>query len=112
MHQIQQSVSGEYVIIGEHSGLCIVTDSKGMITATLRTVGRSGHAAYPWRGDNALIKLQASLASQLAPTRPPPNRPGAPPSTSPGSRPNQARNQIPALAEAWLDIRYPPVTPT
>ena len=54
------------MIIGEHSGLRLVTDSKGMITATLRAVGRSGHAAYPWRGDNALIKLQASLASLLA----------------------------------------------
>jgi succinyl-diaminopimelate desuccinylase len=109
LHQIQQDVSGEFVIIGEHSGLRIVTDSKGMITATLRAVGRSGHAAYPWRGDNALIKLQASLASLLA---------AYPPATEEAWRttinlariqtPNQARNQIPALAEAWLDIRYPP----
>ena len=109
LHQIQQGVSGEFVIIGEHSGLQIVTDSKGMITATLRAVGRSGHAAYPWRGDNALIKLQASLASLLG---------AYPPATEEAWRttvnlakiqtPNQARNQIPALAEAWLDIRYPP----
>ncbi len=96
LHQIQQSVAGEFVIIGEHSGLRIV-------------VGRSGHAAYPWRGDNALIKLQASLARLLA---------TCPPATEEAWRttinlariqtPNQARNQIPALAEAWLDIRYPP----
>jgi len=109
LHQIQQSVAGEFVIIGEHSGLRIVTDSKGMITATLRAVGRSGHAAYPWRGDNALIKLQASLARLLA---------ACPPATEEAWRttinlariqtPNRARNQIPALAEAWLDIRYPP----
>ena len=109
LHQIRQGVSGEFVIIGEHSGLRIVTDSKGMITATLRAVGRSGHAAYPWRGDNALIKLQASLARLLA---------AYPPATEEAWRttvnlarihtPNQARNQIPALAEAWLDIRFPP----
>jgi succinyl-diaminopimelate desuccinylase len=109
LHQIQQGVSGEFVIIGEHSGLQIVTDSKGMITATLRAVGRGGHAAYPWRGDNALIKLQASLARLLA---------AYPPATEEAWRttvnlariqtPNRARNQIPALAEAWLDIRYPP----
>jgi succinyl-diaminopimelate desuccinylase len=66
LHQIRQGVRGEFVIIGEHSGLRIVTDSKGMITATLRAVGRSGHSAYPWRGDNALIKLQTSLANLLA----------------------------------------------
>jgi succinyl-diaminopimelate desuccinylase len=109
LHQIGRGVSGEFVIIGEHSGLRIVTDSKGMITATLRAVGRSGHSAYPWRGDNALIKLQASLANLL----------GVYPIASEEAwrttvnlariqTPNQAYNQIPALAEAWIDIRFPP----
>jgi succinyl-diaminopimelate desuccinylase len=109
LHQIEQGVTGEFVIIGEQSGLRIVTDSKGMITTTLRAAGRSGHAAYPWQGDNALIKLQASLARLLA---------AYPPATEEAWRttinlariqtPNRARNQIPARAEAWLDIRYPP----
>jgi succinyl-diaminopimelate desuccinylase len=109
LHQIQQGVSGEFVLIGEHSGLRIVTDSKGMITATLRAVGRSGHSAYPWLGDNALVKLQRSLASLLA---------AHPAATEEAWRttvnvarietPNRAYNQIPALAEAWLDIRFPP----
>ena len=66
LHQIEQGVSGEFVVIGEYSGLRIVTDSKGMITATLRAVGRGGHSAYPWLGDNALIKLHRSLATVLA----------------------------------------------
>lgn len=109
LHQIEQGVRGEFVIIGEHSGLGIVTDSKGMITATLRAAGRSGHSAYPWHGDNALIKLQRSLATLLA---------AYPVATEEAWRttvnlariqtPNQARNQIPAQAEAWLDIRFPP----
>jgi succinyl-diaminopimelate desuccinylase len=109
LHQIEQGVSGDFVIIGEHSGLRIVTDSKGMITATLRAVGRSGHSAYPWLGDNALVKLQRSLVNLLA---------AYPAATAEAWRttvnvarietPNQARNQIPALAEAWLDIRFPP----
>ena len=109
LHQIGQGVSGEFVIIGEHSGLRIVTDSKGMITATLRAVGRGGHSAYPWHGDNALVKLHRSLANLLA---------AYPVATEEAWRttvniarietPNQARNQIPAQAEAWLDIRFPP----
>ena len=109
LHQIEQGVSGEFVVIGEHSGLRIVTDSKGMITATLRAVGRSGHSAYPWQGDNALVKLQRSLANLLA---------AYPVATEEAWRttvnlarietPNQACNQIPALAEAWIDIRFPP----
>jgi succinyl-diaminopimelate desuccinylase len=109
LHQIEQGVSADFVIIGEYSGLCIATDSKGMVTATLRAVGRAGHSAYPWQGDNALVKLQRSLASLLA---------AYPVATEEVWRttvnvarietPNQARNQIPALAEAWLDIRFPP----
>jgi succinyl-diaminopimelate desuccinylase len=109
LHQIGQGVSGEFVVIGEHSGLRIVTDSKGMITATLHSVGRSGHSAYPWNGDNALVKLQRSLANLLA---------AYPIATEEAWRttvniarietPNQAYNQIPALAEARIDIRFPP----
>ena len=109
LHQIKQGVSGDFVVIGEHSGLRIVTDSKGMITATLRAVGRSGHSAYPWLGDNALVKLHRSLARLLAAYPVPAEEAWR--TTVNVARietPNQARNQIPALAEAWLDIRFPP----
>jgi succinyl-diaminopimelate desuccinylase len=109
LHQIKSGVCGEFVIVGEHSGLRIVTDSKGMITATLRAVGRSGHSAYPWLGDNALVKLHRSLASLLAAYPVPAEEAWR--TTVNVARietPNQARNQIPALAEAWLDIRFPP----
>jgi len=109
LHQLGQGVSGEFVIIGEYSGLRIATDSKGMITATLRAVGRTGHSAYQWDGDNALVKLERSLASLLA---------AYPVATEEVWRttvnvarietPNQARNQITALAEARLDIGFPP----
>jgi succinyl-diaminopimelate desuccinylase len=108
LHQIRQGVSGEFVIIGEHSGLRIVTDSKGMITATLRAVGRGGHSAYPWRGDNALVKLHRSLA-RLLEAYPVPAEEAWRTTVNIAriETPNQARNQIPDLAEAWLDIRFP-----
>jgi succinyl-diaminopimelate desuccinylase len=109
LHQIRRGVSGEFVIIGEHSGLRIVTDSKGMITATLQAVGRSGHSAYPWLGDNALVKLHRSLASLLA-AYPVPTEEAWRTTVNVAriETPNQARNQIPAQAQAWLDIRFPP----
>ena len=108
-HQIEQGVSADFVVIGEQSGLGIVTDSKGMVTANLRAVGRSAHGAYPWLGDNALLKLQRSLDKVLA--RYPVATTEAWRTTVNVARietPNRARNQIPALAEAWLDIRFPP----
>lgn len=109
LHQLEQGVTGEFVVIGESSGFDVVTDSKGMIMATLRAVGRGAHSAYPWLGDNALVKLHRSLARVLA---------AYPVATEEAWQttvnlarihtPNQARNQIPDLAEAWLDIRFPP----
>ena len=109
LHQIKQGVSGDFVVIGEHSGLRIVTDSKGMITATLRAVGRSGHGAYPWLGDNALVKLNRSLDRLLAAYPVPAEEAWR--TTVNVARietTNRARNQIPALAQAWIDLRFPP----
>lgn len=109
LHQLEQGVSGEFVIIGEHSGLDIVTESKGIIAATLRSAGRGGHGAYPWLGDNALVKLQRSVDKVLA-AYPVPAAEAWRTTVNLAriQTPNTARNQIPAAAEAWLDIRFPP----
>jgi succinyl-diaminopimelate desuccinylase len=109
LHQLEEGVLGDFVVIGEHSNLRIVTDSKGMVTATLRAVGRSGHSAYPWLADNALVKLQRTVARVLAAYPVPAEEAWR--TTVNVARietPNQTRNQIPDLAEAWLDIRFPP----
>jgi len=112
LHQLQEGVRADFVVIGEHSGLRIVTDSKGVITVNLRAVGQSGHSAYPWLGDNALVKLQRSLARLLA-AYPVPDREEWRTTVNVAriETPNQARNKIPDRAEAWLDIRYPPEDP-
>ena len=108
-HQIASGVRGDFVVIGETSGLRIVTESKGMLGVTLRARGRGAHSAYPWLGDNALVMLIRSIDNVLA--RYPVATEEAWRTTVNVARmqtPNQARNQIPADAEAWLDIRYPP----
>jgi succinyl-diaminopimelate desuccinylase len=54
LHQLEQGVHGEFVIIGEHSGLDIVTESKGITwqpcepPVTARTARTSGWAITPW----------------------------------------------------------------
>jgi len=74
----------------------------------LLAAGLAAHAAYQWLGDNALVKLQRTVASLLA---------RYPVATEEvwrttvnlarvGTR-NEARNQVPADAEALLDIRFP-----
>jgi Acetylornithine deacetylase/Succinyl-diaminopimelate desuccinylase and related deacylases len=107
-HQLDHGVRGRFVIVGETSGLHIVNESKGMLVVRLLATGRAAHAAYPWLGDNALVKLQRTVASLLA---------RYPVATEEvwrttvnlariGTR-NEARNQVPADAEALLDIRFP-----
>ena len=107
-HQLDRGVRSRFVVVGETSGLRIVSECKGMLVARLLAAGREAHGAYPWLGDNALVKLQHSVASLLA---------RYPVATEEVWRTtvnlarvqtrNQARNQVPADAEALLDIRFP-----
>lgn len=109
LHQIEQGVTAGFVVIGEFSGLRVVNESKGIVVARLHAVGHAAHSAYPWQGDNALLKLQRSLAGLLARYPVPAAEEWR--TTVNVARidtPNQAFNQVPAVAEAWLDIRYPP----
>ncbi|WP_214412228.1 M20 family metallopeptidase [Sphaerisporangium fuscum] len=112
LHQLEQGVTGDFVVIGEHSGLRIVTDSKGMVTVTLKATGHAAHSAYQWLGDNALIKLQRSLDKLLARYPVPDEEVWA--TTVNLARietSNTARNLVPADAEAWLDMRFVPGDP-
>jgi succinyl-diaminopimelate desuccinylase len=107
-YQLAQGVRGQFAVIGESSGLRVVTESKGIVSVTLRAQGRAAHSAYQWLGDNALVKLQRSIGNVQS---------AYPVATREEWRtivtlarvrtPNEARNQVPAEADAWLDIRFP-----
>jgi succinyl-diaminopimelate desuccinylase len=106
--QLQQGVTGTFAIIGEHSRLNIVADSKGLLHVRLTARGRSAHGAYPWLGDNALIKLVRTVTRLLA--RYPVPTEEAWQTTVNVARldtPNRAFNQVPSEAAAWLDLRFP-----
>jgi succinyl-diaminopimelate desuccinylase len=108
LYQLQQGVTGTFVVIGEHSGLDIVADSKGLLHVRLGASGHGGHGAYPWLGDNALVKLLNTVTRLLA--RYPAASEEVWRTTVNLARmdtPNRAFNQVPAQAEAWLDIRFP-----
>ncbi len=108
-HQVGSGVTAGFVVIGEHSRLRIVTESKGLLHVRLRTRGTAAHAAYPWLGDNALRTLTAAVDAVLDRYPVPPDERWA--TTVNVARietGNRAVNQVPADATAWLDIRYPP----
>ncbi len=108
-YQLDRGVTGDFVIIGEQSGLELVTDSKGIAAINLEATGTAAHGAYPWLGDNALVKLHVSIEKILR-AYPVPSQEAW--RTTVGlariETPNQARNQIPDRARAWLDVRFPP----
>lgn len=107
-HQLERGVTAEFVVIGEHSRLDIVADSKGLAHARLHATGRGGHGAYPWLGDNALLKLVRTI-DRLTERYPVPAAEAWRTTVNVArvETPNRTFNQIPAEAEAWLDIRFP-----
>ncbi|MFG1997679.1 M20 family metallopeptidase [Spirillospora sp. NPDC048911] len=108
-HQLDQGVTGRFVVIGEYSALRVVTESKGLVNLRLHAKGRAGHSAYPWLGDNALVTLNRTLNAVLDAYPVPDGEVWR--TTVNVARietPNEAYNQIPARATAWLDVRYPP----
>ncbi|MCU7727367.1 M20/M25/M40 family metallo-hydrolase [Actinoplanes sp. KI2] len=111
-HQLAQGVRAGFVVIGEQSALRVVTESKGICQARLTTTGRAAHAAYPWLGSNALLTLHTAISRLLA-RHPVPAAEDWVTTVNVAriTTPNQAYNQVPAAAEAWLDIRFPPTDP-
>jgi succinyl-diaminopimelate desuccinylase len=108
-HQVADGVTAGFVVIGEHSRLRLVAESKGLLQVRLRAGGTAAHAAYPWLGDNALRTLTAAIDGIL-------RRHPVPLAEQWTTTVNVARietgnravNQVPADATAWLDIRFPP----
>jgi succinyl-diaminopimelate desuccinylase len=78
-----------------------------MLVVRLLAAGRNAHSAYPWLGDNALVKLQSSVASLLARYPAPAERSGAPRSPRPRPDPEPGTQPGSGDAEALLDIRFP-----
>jgi len=108
LHQLDRGVAGDFVVIGEHSRLDVVADSKGLLTARLLAAGRGGHGAYPWLGDNALLKLMSTVDALLT-AYPVPAEPAWRTTVNLAriETPNTAVNQIADRAQAWLDVRFP-----
>jgi succinyl-diaminopimelate desuccinylase len=107
-HQLRAGVTARFAVIGEATGLGIATECKGVVPVRLQAEGRSAHGAYPWLGDNALLKLSRSIDAILL-AYPVPRQEAwrATVNVARVHTGNQAVNQVPAQAEAWLDIRFP-----
>jgi len=108
-YQLERGVSAGFVVIGEQTELKVVTASRGLLAARLRAAGHTAHGAYPWLGDNALLKITTSVDALLA-RYPVPTKEAWRTTVNLAriATDNEAFNTVPERAEAWLDIRYPP----
>lgn len=108
-YQIDQGVRGEFVIAGDFSDLKIQNKAKGIFWLKVKTRGQAAHGAYPWKGENALGKLQMVLEKlQMLYPHPEEEVWRTTVNVSKIETPNVSFNKVPDEATAFLDIRFVP----
>lgn len=108
-YHIESGVQAEFVIAGEPTNFDIVNQTKGVLCATVTAQGTTAHSAYPWRGTNAIINMQAFLEnlSKKFPTLTSETWETTVNVSSIHSK-NTAFNKIPDHCECKIDIRFIP----
>lgn len=108
-YQIEKGVNAKFVIAGEGTDFRINNESKGILWIKLKTTGKAAHAAYLWKGQNALSSLMKDLEAILR-AYPIPHTDTWQTTVNIAhvSTPNTTFNAVPDYAEALLDIRFIP----
>lgn len=106
-YQIEKGVKADFVLAGEPTNFDIVNEAKGVLKVKISTKGKTAHGAYPWRGENAVWKMNEFLKSfrEKYPT-PKSERWATTMNLAKIETSNQALNKIPDDCSAWFDIRY------
>lgn len=108
-YQVEQGVRADFVIAAEPTNFDIVNQAKGILWAKVVATGKTAHGAYPWRGDNAIIKMQQCIAAlmQRFPT-PAQEKWVTTVDVSSIATTNDAFNKVPQDCTAELDVRFVP----
>lgn len=107
--QVEEGVRADFVLATEPTNFDIVHKAKGVLWLKITTKGVSAHGAYPWRGENAIWKVQAFLEALKA-QRPVPAEEvwETTVNLSTIEAVNKAYNKIPDECTVGLDIRFVP----
>lgn len=108
-YQIDQGVRADFVIVGETTNFAIENEAKGVLWLKISSRGKTAHGAYPWKGENAIWKMN-QLLNRLEKRFPTPQQKQWVTTVNLAriTTNNQTFNKIPDHCEAWLDIRYVP----
>jgi succinyl-diaminopimelate desuccinylase len=108
-YQITKGVRADFVLAGEPTNFDIVNKAKGVLLLNVLAKGVAAHGAYPWKGENAILKMSSFLQSLQK--RYPISKSGSWTTTiNVGTieTKNRALNKIPDDCSASLDVRYIP----
>ena len=108
-YQIEKGMRTDFVLASEPTNFDIVNKAKGVLWLRVFAQGRSAHSAYPWRGENAIFKMNKFLAD-LHKRYPNPDSEKWVTTVNVSSieTKNKTFNKIPDECSASLDIRFVP----
>ncbi len=108
-YQIEKGVRADFVLAGEPTNFDIVNEAKGILWLAISARGKTAHGAYPWRGENAIWKMNAFL-NALKKRYPIPSTQHWVTTINLSSieTNNRTYNKIPDDCVAGLDIRFVP----
>lgn len=105
-YQLENGVRANFAITGEGTNFRIINEAKARMILKILANGKNSHSAYPWLGDNAIMKIQKAV-TQIAKEYPQSNSEWNGTTvaiTSIGTN-NLIYNKIPDHCEAILDAR-------
>jgi succinyl-diaminopimelate desuccinylase len=109
MYQVERGVRADFVIAGETTQFDIVNEAKGVLWLKISCRGKTAHGAYPWRGENAIVKMNRCLEMLLKEFPVPAKQAWT--TTMNISRietSNQSFNKVPDTCTAFIDVRFVP----
>lgn len=108
-YQIEKGVRANFIIAGEPTNLDIVHKAKGVLQINISTKGITAHGAYPWKGVNAIWKMNGFL-NALKKKYPIPEKEiwATTVNLSGLETSNKAFNKIPDDCTLSLDVRFVP----
>lgn len=105
----EQGVSADFIISSEPTNFNIVNEAKGVLWLEISTKGKTAHGAYPWRGENAILKMNNFISElQKMNMNPDKQKWVSTFNLSSIETSNVAFNKIPDNCLIKLDIRYTP----
>jgi succinyl-diaminopimelate desuccinylase len=108
--QVEEGIRADFIITGECGNNFQITNrAKGVYHAKITVAGTVSHGAYPWLGDNAIMRLHRAidLITHMYPI-PKEESNKTTVNITRIRTTNTATNRTPDHAEAHLDIRYAP----